>query len=140
MGATADVVKALDTLIRQVREDLETAKRAADSIPVLSSDLLALERARALALGNGHGVVHVAVEPGTAEVRFVPRPVTVYQTDMVLNILRTAGRPMTVKEIMAALKEQAPGAKEMTIVSHLVRFVQKGKVTRTAPSTYEIVK
>lgn len=134
-------VGMLDRLIRETEQKLEEAKRAADSIPALSNDLLALQRSRALATGNANGNGQGGSLTRKIEMES-PFPVraagSIPQTEMVLDILWTAGRPMLVKDIMATIRERVPDAKEPTIVSHLSRFVERKKVRRTAPSTYEI--
>ena len=127
----AEAVRVLDNLIAGRREKLDEAKKIADTIPALVADLAALERARALAAGNGH-----ATEVPSAAETTEPS----HKTGMVLEALRTAGRALTVDQIMTAVTAREPSAKRMTILGHLSRFAEKGRVRRTAPGIYEFVK
>jgi hypothetical protein len=144
MKNTAEMIPTLDKMIADTERRLGEAKRFADMIPALSSDLAALRRARDLA-AHAHDSVTIGFSekasvklspPSTAE----PTAPTPILTELVLQTLVEAGRPMLVPQIVEAVRRKVPTAKEVTLVSHLVRFVQKGRVRRVAPSTYEFVK
>jgi hypothetical protein len=139
MADNAETLRVLDKLIGDLRDELDRARAAADRIPQLSSDLAALERARAMVSGDAH---ESAVGPwppaGTMPMSTIPslQPVT----EVTLNVLREAAKPVMLDDVMAAVWARVPNAKRTTVMSHLSRFVEAGRVRRVAPSTYEFVK
>jgi len=137
--AKADTLRDLDAMIAEVRKGLADAQRAAERVQGLTADLQALERSRALLAGtNGHVPTEEPLPLRTPVHRTVVQ--TPPQTELVLGILRTATRPMTVEDVMNAVRTRVPGAKRMTIAAHLSRFAEKKVARRTALGTYEIVK
>jgi hypothetical protein len=145
MASSNETIRDLEKLARKIASELDEAKRAADRVASLSTDLHVIRRAIALAGGQqtilpdtnqvseqdlNQNVVALRADSNGA------RPMT----ELVLEMLRKNPRPMKVKEIMRQLRETNPDAKEMTIVSHLVRFRQKGLVKRTEPGTYQIAR
>lgn len=123
MAPNQEAVRVLDEMIRDAEQELDKAKK-------LSTDLKALRRSRALAAGLDPDRPSAAPNGG--------KPVLM--TEIVLEMLHQSGRPMKVSEIMEQLRAKVPEAKEMTIVGHLVRFMKRGLVKRTEPSTYQAVK
>lgn len=126
--------------LRQSRAVLTGEKWSPPTMPpptTMQGAISAAERAAYLAR-NAHVHGQDRVLPGMPPPP-LPRPVReigVPTTTLIMSILREAGRPLHVGEIMAKLRERGCEASQATIVGTLSRFVKDGKAQRPEESTY----
>jgi hypothetical protein len=130
-----DVIAAIDTKIAEMQQELERLRRAAELIPLTEANLEALQRTRALFLGE-----HIQLQE-TGEVRrsnlshMIPAGST---GGMTLEILREAGRPLHISELMRELRAKGSKSSQDTVTGMLSRYITNKYVKRVATSTYAL--
>ena len=138
--AREQAIREIRSMLDEAKGDLADAQKVVGRIPDLTADIEALERSLRRAQG-----VNGAAAPALPEQSLVRTPIfrksaAIPKTEMVLGILREAGRPLTVSEVMDAVRAKAPDAKRMTIISHLSRFAERKLIRRIGTGTYEFVR
>ena len=141
-----DVVKALDAKIAQLESQAEELKLATQRLATVSANLDALRKTRALmAPENGAGARNGSLfAPTSKEVQtggpVISRMVPGSIAATAFEVLREAGQPLHVKELLARVQAKRKGhLAEGTLVSVLCGYVREEKLKRTAPSTYGLL-
>lgn len=132
--ASKDVIEAIDAKIAETRREQERLRRAAELLPTVEANLTALLRSRAILSGE---------EPeATLASSSLGRQGGIARTGSIgalaIEILRDAGRPLHVNELVTRLREKGNKAAKHTVVGSLARYTKIGRMMRTAPSTYSL--
>ena len=145
------------TVIRGIKEKIAQTERAVQELPILKQTLAIFEADAAgdqitmqLPLRGpiprgpiSNGIATNGASPTTAEVPSLRRdyPIKVVKGSVgyhALQIIESAGKPTTVKEIMAELRARGKTNGEPTLVSVLCWYKNNKMIERTAASTYAV--
>ena len=136
MGGNDDVLKMLDAKITETERELERLQRAAELLPIVSTNLLALRRSRAILAGeNPDGVTREARLGET-----VHAVVSGSVGALAVGILTETGKAMHARELTERIRAKGKDVNLPTVVGALVRYVKAGQLRRTAPNTYALPK
>ncbi len=135
----------MDVRIARLQEEFTALKRAADRLAVIANDLHTLQRARAIMAGEDPDAPGEAPTPRTgfglrATVPHVNgrNPREGSTTTLTLEILKEAGAPLPLKQIVDGLRARGSQVTVPGIIGILSRAVKKGMLRRPAPSTYAL--
>jgi hypothetical protein len=129
------VIAAIDAKIAELQRELERLRRAAELIPLTETNLEALQRTRAVFLGEPVGVQGTPDVPRVTLSQMIPAGSTGALT---LEILGRLQRPVHISALMRELREKGSQASQDTVTSMLSRYKTNGCVKRVATSTYTL--
>lgn len=143
MAGSDDVLKTLDAKITETERELERLKRAAELLPIVSTNLQALRRSRAILAGENPDGVTQDVKLGESlhVLDGAARPVVSGSVGVLaVEILKQTGKAMHARELTEGIRAKGRDVRFPTVVGALVRYVKAGQVRRTAPNTYALPK
>jgi len=139
--AATEAVKALDAKIAETERELERLQREAELLPVVSMNLQALRRSRAILAGeNPDALPHESEAAEGAHIGrrasggMVPGSVG----SLAVEILRAAGKPLNARELTERIRARGKKASMPTVVGALARYASKGILRRVGPSQYAL--
>jgi hypothetical protein len=121
-------VKALDAMIADLTRELQLAQQAAQRLAMLVANLNALQMARNLLVHGTQATIPIPAGGATViagSVGFIA-----------LEILRDAGRPITVGELQALVRNKRPDLNLQTLSGVLSQYVARGLIHRPNPAQY----
>jgi hypothetical protein len=134
-----NITGALDTEIAKLEQRIKEIENVAQQLPAAKAELEAFRKVRARMAGevesprlSANGTAN-AESNGNKPSRVVPGSIGA----LAIEILREAGKPVQIKELLAKVRERGkPNVSEGTLVSTLCWYLKGGKVTRPLPSMY----
>jgi hypothetical protein len=140
MVTSIDAVKIIDAKIMETEKELEKLRRAAELLPVVSSDLMALRRTRALLLGEDPDTDLKPTPPPAMNGHHPTQGRGVSAAQAMMETIRAAGTPLHAKDITSTVNGRGFQITRATAEGQLARWVKEGKLVRTAPSTFALVR
>jgi hypothetical protein len=137
MVSDKTVVEALDVKIRDAEKELKKVKRLAESIPKLEADLQSLKRTRAMFTGKEASTKEVSKEE-VATHASQKKGEGQSIGNIALEIIKEAGRPVHVDDLLPKLKAKREKTSRGSLVSTLIRYMQEGRLEKTAPNTFTL--
>jgi hypothetical protein len=147
MAGPTNITEVLDAKIRELEREAQELQGALQRIGVVNMNLNALRQTRALLAEtqqtttptpNTNGNMPPIPSPIPREMnrsRIIPGSIGA----LALEVLREAGNPMHVKDLLAQVRAKGrPTLSEATLVSTLSGYANSGKIKRPAPSTYAL--
>jgi len=134
-------LQVIDQRIADAEKELERLKRAAEFLPAVTTNLVALRRTRAILIGEAERVPTTHEIRAGDSLRMADSPPTIQAAppsigSITLKLLNQAKRPMLVRELVPLINARGNPANEATIVGALARYVKMGRLIRPARSTY----
>ncbi len=130
---TQNIITALDQKIAETEKELEKLRHAAELLPKVDTNLLALKRTRALLLGSDPDELGPK-ENGSSGIHSQSGSIG----SVALEVLREIG-PLHVDDLLPRLESRGIKTNKNTLAGTLVRYKKMGKVKRTKPNTFAVV-
>lgn len=142
MASNDDVLRTLDAKITETQRELERLKRAAELLPIVSTNLQALQRSRAILAGENPDVAtHTEGLLDTGRGMDGTRAVVSGSVGVLaVEILKESGKAMHAKKLTERIRAKGKDVNLPTVVGTLVRYVKTGQLRRTAPNTFGLAK
>ena len=143
MEKDSDIIPVLEAKIKALEEERDRLRPVVNRCALVEEQLQHLRMTRNVfkhdvAVKNVEAVMNAVEAIGKAPE--MPSNISFQRRgrlgDAIIGILRAAGRPMHVDEIVPKIRDQKFPSTRATIVGTLARFVKEGVLDRPSPGTY----
>ena len=133
-----NAVSVIDKKVDDIKNELNKLRQATKLIPILESDLKTLESAKLILIGkNGSDrEIKIVIETPIKRQR-ARNPNSIGA--LTVQIIKEAGNPLHVKDIVSKLAEKKKKATTVTVTGACVRLEREGVLKRTYPNTFDLV-
>lgn len=133
-----DAINGINEEIKGIKNELNRLHDATKLIPILESDLKTLESAKSILIGkNGNSrETNMITEIPKRKRTINPNSLGV----LTMQAIKEAGSPLHVKNIVIKLEEKGKKATPIVVTQACIRLLNKGKLKRTYPNTFDIVE